>query len=118
MKKLFVLGVLAISLYFCSSVFDHCLKINVDNKTSTAKTIKLHTVDSRENKQDSITLSLNPNENETFKWKDAQLTGDGYVSLIIDEALHDKLLMGYVTNGYVDGEASLTIFSVDSILIE
>ena len=48
----------------------------------------------------------------------AQLTGDGYVSLIIDEALHDKLLMGYVTNGYVDGEASLTIFSVDSIMIE
>ena len=40
------------------------------------------------------------------------------MSLIIDEALHDKPLMGYVTNGYVDGEASLTIFSVDSILIE
>jgi hypothetical protein len=118
MKKLFVLGVLAISLYSCSSVFDHCLKINVDNKTSTAKTIKLHTVDSIENKQDSITITLNPNESETFKWKDAQLTGDGYVSLTIDEALHDKPLMGYVTNGYVDGEASLTIFSVDSILIE
>lgn len=118
MKKLFVLGVLAISLYFCSSVFDHCLKINVDNKTSTAKTIKLHTVDSRENKQDSVTISLKPNESETFKWKDAQLTGDGYVSLTIGETLHDKPLMGYVTNGYVDGEASLTIFSVDSILIE
>ena len=38
--------------------------------------------------------------------------------LTIDETLHDKPLMGYVTNGYVDGEASLTIFSVDSILIE
>ena len=106
------------TFFSCKKLFKNVLKVEVENKTNITKNIQLHTTNSSDKRQDSISFMINPKENETFKWKDAQLSGDGYVSLTINDTLQQKPLVGYVTNGYVDGEVQLTIFSEDSILIQ
>jgi len=114
MKKLFVLGVLAISLS-CgkSNLFSNRFTLNVENNTSYYKSMKL-VIDGSTGRLDSIVFALQPNTEESFVWKKPKMDGEGTVLCY----LNDSSVYGwyYTNKSFLVDETDIILFQ-DSISV-